>query len=145
MDSRLAHIYIGQRGSGKTNIVMGLAIRASGANFKIWFAQYLEKDTEICNNFETFQKGSGSGYEFFSRESLSDSHEKCFMKTRGKASSGKYDLVILDGALNALEERELVEIVDSKNKWTELVLTGTEASKTLLSKVQLVTRIRNED
>ncbi len=141
MDKRMVHLYIGESNSGKTNIVLGLAIRGSGAEFNIWFAQFMKKDREIEENFRLLRDNERSGYSFFPCADSESEYYEHLHETLKRISSGKYDLVILDGILDAWNEADLHELFVKRNENTELALTGSMASRKIAAAADLVTYI----
>ncbi|EIA26140.1 Putative cob(I)alamin adenosyltransferase, partial [Candidatus Arthromitus sp. SFB-3] len=67
-------------------------------------------------------------------------------KAKEFINSGKYDLIILDEVLGAIQggfidEAEIIEVMRNKPKSLELVLTGRNASQTLIDNADLVSKI----
>lgn len=156
----LIHIYTGN-GKGKTTAAVGLGLRAAGAGLKICFMQFLKGYT-VYNEAKMFKKLTKQCRVIRFKEV----HPLFCSKKNGKSAtaklkkqafedfkvaknivlSKKYDLVIMDEVINIVcqnfvPENELIKIMDTKPKGTELVLTGRDASQRLIKKADYVTEM----
>lgn len=153
-------VYFGD-GKGKTTAALGTALRACGQGLQVHLVQFMkngmgDKELEISgeikalSKFENFSfKRFGTG-EWVTKDSL-EKHRKeaeaALDYIEGVMSD--YHLVIADEILYAiqlglLEEKQVVNLIRSKPKNTELILTGSH--NPLLSKVialaDLVTEVK---
>ena len=147
------HIYTGN-GKGKTTCILGLALRATGANKKIYIAQFLKKGdfSEInvikkyLSNIKLEQFGTGK----FCFSVPSDEDIKCAKlacdEIEKNVTSGEYDLVLVDEincaiSLGLVSVDYALSIMENKHANTELVLTGRDAKQELIDKADLVTEM----
>ncbi len=152
----LVHIYTGD-GKGKTTAAIGLLVRASGAGMRTLFCQFLKgRDTaelaplrelgvEILRTEEV--KKFVAFMDEAEKKACVKSHEVCYNKVKSKILSGEYSLVVLDEAMAALRlgllpEADLVELIRTRPKDVELVLTGRDAPDSLLALADYVSDIR---
>ena len=153
----LTIIYIGY-GKGKTSAAAGLAVRAAGTGFKVLYLQFVKGDwpsgeREILSKLKNVDvKLMGLGFVGI----LGDrkpivAHIKAAknaMKESIKAlKSKKYNLVILDEAISAIESSLLTvadveKIIKSKPEEIHLCLTGHKRIKKLIDLADLVTEMR---
>ena len=153
----LTIIYIGD-GKGKTSAAAGLAVRAAGTGFKVLYLQFVKGDwpsgeREILSKLKNVDvKLMGLGFVGI----LGDrkpivAHIKAAknaMKESIKAlKSKKYNLVILDEAISAIESSLLTvadveKIIKSKPAEVHLCLTGHKRIKKLIDLADLVTEMR---
>lgn len=143
----LIHVYTGKKGSGNTNIVLGLSLRASGAGLKILFIQFLTKDREIAENL-CLPDSWCSRYEYYSEEDLKTDHQEIFQKLLQLVRSGDHNMIILDGILencnkSSFSEKEILKLLEEKNRNTEVILTGSKTSEKIIEKADLVTEIQD--
>ncbi len=151
----LIQIYTGN-GKGKTTAAVGLAIRASAHQLKVGYV-YFHKNPERYGEQQILKK---LGIETFV---FAKKHPH-FYKNVGKNKirqeclealdfinkiyqQNKYDILILDEILISvrdgfLKEKELLEILCSKPKNLELILTGRGATKKITEKADLVSQIK---
>lgn len=136
----MIHLYTGD-GKGKTTAAFGLALRNVGWGGRVLVIQFLKgtRSGEInaaakLPNLEVKQYGTGrfitNGFDerdrALAREGLKEAKEAL--------SSGRYTLVVLDEVsvavhLGLLKEEEVIEVIDSRDPLTEVVLTGRYAPR----------------
>jgi cob(I)alamin adenosyltransferase len=168
-------VYTGD-GKGKTTAAIGLCIRALGANKKVMFLQFMKEETYSEHSLlrhlskHLVLETIGKPYFVIKSDALSKNDisklSNCVVfepgnppeeyvllvetgveKARLAASSGQYDLVVLD-EINCALYFELTtwgkinEIIKTKAPTTELVLTGRGAPLELLEAVDLVTEMK---
>lgn len=136
----LVHIYSGE-GKGKTSAAIGLGIRAFGRGMRVLLAQFLKSaESGELRTLEMLGPGfevvrAGKAVKF-----LCDMNEKEFDKaaeqqrelletTAEKIKTEKFDLLILDEILGAIENgmvdtERVAAFVAGKPDNMELVLTG---------------------
>ncbi len=167
----LVHVYTGD-GKGKTTSAVGLGIRAAGHGMSVLMIQFLKgggHSGEVVHinafggEFKVRQFGKPCPYsEEMRRGGMEcDNCKDCFLtrkEEREKASealdlaekavqSGKYDMVILDEANNAVNRRiiplqRVLKLVSSKKPHVELVFTGRNAPKELIEAADYVTLMK---
>ncbi len=153
----LTIIYIGD-GKGKTSAAAGLAIRAAGTNLKVLYLQFVKGDwpsgeREVLNklpNVEVKVMGRGFVGILGDRKPLEEHVRaaKAAMDFCIKAlKSKKYDLVIADEAISAIESQLLTvddvhSIIKAKPKAIHLCLTGHKRIKKLIDAADLVTEMK---
>ena len=147
------HVYYGD-GVGKTTRSIGLLIRAAGAGKKVFFMQFM-KD-EGSSEVSILKKIPGIEYQctgtlgfIFERKPTRDEKELALngLEKCMDASSGEFDIVIADEALNALGkgligEEGLMSLIDGRKKDVELVLTGRPCPESILKKSDYATEFK---
>lgn len=146
-------VYTGN-GKGKTTASLGLAIRAAGAGFRVYIAQFLKQEnySEIkaltkFGNITIQQFGAG---EFVKG---SPSEEEKYLARKGYdqlckvLSENQHNLVIAEEANVAVKyglfsEEELLALMDMKPETMELVITGRGARQSVIDRADLVTEMR---
>ena len=152
----LIHIYTGN-GKGKTTAALGLALRARGHNLKVAYV-YFHKDPKRwgCGEHKILKKigvdvfGYACGHPRFNKKmNIAKVRKECLEGLKFIESiyeKNKYDMLILD-EINIslrdgfLKKRELLNIIKTKPRSLELVLTGRGAIKDTVKKADLVSRI----
>ncbi|MEM4262024.1 MAG: cob(I)yrinic acid a,c-diamide adenosyltransferase, partial [Candidatus Diapherotrites archaeon] len=140
----LIQIYWGN-GKGKTTAALGLCCRALGRGLKVHLIQFLKggiennKDFEEYGELKTLSKIRNFSYKRFGiKKWVIGKPEKEHIEQAKKAlkyakkivTKEKYDIVILDEILYALQlgllkEDEIISLIETKAKNTELILTGS--------------------
>lgn len=154
MNQGFVHVYTGD-GKGKTTAATGLAVRALGAGMKVAFLRFIKKDgTSEQKALSTFGdrillRSFGQGR--FGKKGPSEIDIAMALEglaaAKAAASSGEYDLVILDEA-NVAASRglfpvaELLAVIRGKAVHTELVLTGRRAAPEVMEAADLVTEMK---
>jgi cob(I)alamin adenosyltransferase len=154
MNSGYVQVYTGN-GKGKTTAAIGLAVRAAGAGFKIYFCQFLKGQncSEIAplNRFKDFIEIKQFGNESFISGMPSESDVSNalngFEESLNAVMSGSYDLVILDEInyaiyLNLIKLQSVVQLIKNKPAHVEIVLTGRNAAKEIIEIADLVSEIK---
>ncbi len=149
----MIQVYTGE-GKGKTTAALGLALRASGAGFKVFIGQFVKKGSfselkslERLQGVDVEQFGSGRFIvSAISREDK-DYAARGLVRIREVINSGEYDLVVLDEInmalyFNLIEEAELLEIITRRPLHVEIVLTGRNAPEEIIKQADLVTEMR---
>ena len=147
-------VYTGD-GKGKTVAALGLAIRAIGAGFKVYIAQFLKGNGD--NALHALEKISdqvllrkyGDGDLLASaikgeshQETLEVLHELC-----GVVHSGDYQLIILEDANIAVcrglfKVEDLLKLIDLKPRHVDLIITGDCAAPQVIERADLVTDMK---
>lgn len=152
----LTIIYIGN-GKGKTSAAVGLAVRAAGTGLKVLFLQFVkgdwpsgEREALVKLGVEVRVLGRGFVKILGDRKPMAE-HVKAArtaMREGVKAlKSKKYDLVVLDEAISAIEEKlltieDVYKMVKAKPKQVHLCLTGHNNFKKLTACADLVTEMK---
>jgi cob(I)alamin adenosyltransferase len=147
-------VYTGN-GKGKTTAALGLAIRAAGAGFRIFIAQFIKKKKcsehalleELRDRITVEQYGRGL---IMGREPSPGDRKAAregYEEVRDILLSGQYDVVVLDEANVAaryglITVQELLELIALKPKKVELVITGRYADERVMQAADLVTEMR---
>jgi len=148
------HVYTGD-GKGKTTAAFGLTLRAVGAGFKVYIAQFvkgmkygeLDAVAKFPEQITLKQYGRDC---FIHQEPVQadiDAARAGYDEVRRIVASGEYQLVILDEANIATYYKlftveELIELIDSRAENVELVITGRKADPRIIEKADLVTEMR---
>lgn len=151
-ETGLVQIYINS--TEKTNFApYGLALRASGYGLGSLITRFVHHDLEAGETvaMELLAPGlviDGSALDTHSPNSAfpESAVEKAFQKAAQAASSGEYDLVILDGVLELVSKgiisiRAIHKLIDKKADRLELILTGSEPAADVLARADLVTEM----
>ncbi|MCL5775125.1 MAG: cob(I)yrinic acid a,c-diamide adenosyltransferase [Patescibacteria group bacterium] len=167
--------YIGA-GKGKTTAAMGMAARAAGAGMDVYILQFVKAKKETGNNKDKGEWPLSSEIDFFNAVSYPGSigqienqqmglgfvgilgdgkarqeHVREALQGLERARevmlSGKYQLVVLDELISALEvklieERDIVDLIKLKPKDLHLVLTGHNKYPKILALCDLVTEMK---
>ncbi len=167
--------YIGA-GKGKTTAAMGMAARAAGAGMDVFVLQFVKAKKETGNNKEKGEWPLSSEIDFFNAVSYPSSigsienqqmglgfvgilgDEKArqehvrealqgLERARELMLSGRYQLLVLDELISALEvklieERDIVDLIKLKPKDMHLVLTGHNKYPKILALCDLVTEMK---
>jgi cob(I)alamin adenosyltransferase len=156
MSKGLTIVYIGD-GKGKTSAAAGLATRAVGTGFKVLYLQFVKGDwpsgeRESLTKLGVEVKLMGLGFVgILGDRKPIEEHIKAAKRATTQAveslRSKKYDLVILDEALSAvesklLEEKDILEIMDAKPEEVHLCMTGHKRFKKIIEKADLVTEMK---
>ncbi len=153
----LTIIYIGN-GKGKTSAAAGLAIRAAGTGLKVLYAQFVKGDwpsgerkiLSELGNVDVKLLGRGFVGILGDRKPIEE-HIKAAkegLKFVTKAlKSRKYDLVIADEAISAIEAKllsseDIYKLIKTKPRAVHLCLTGHKRIKKLIDAADLVTEMR---
>lgn len=147
-------VYTGT-GKGKTTAALGLAVRAAGAGFRIFIAQFIKK--KKCSEhilLEQLQdritvKQYGRGFILGRKPAAADikAGREGYEEVKKILLSKEYDMVILDEAnvavhYDLITVQDLLELIESKPKNVELVITGRYADEQVMQAADLVTEMR---
>ena len=158
MSRGLTIVYTG-KGKGKTTAALGLALRATGYDKKICMIQFIKgswhygemaSSKKLEPGFEMVAVGKGFVGIIDDKSPMED-HEKvakdAIKISNEKIQSGKYDIVILDEInyavnLNLISVNDVIELINSKPDYIDLVLTGNYAKDEIIEIADLVTEMR---
>ncbi len=167
--------YIGA-GKGKTTAAMGMAVRAAGDGKSVYILQFVKAGNKSDDKVKEGEWPISSEINFFDNVSygsnigrieneqvglgfvgiLGDKKEKDIHirqalkgveRAREIITSGKYDLVILDEIISALEvgileERDILDLIKLKAPLQHLVITGHNKYPKILKVCDLVTEMK---
>lgn len=146
-------VYTGN-GKGKTTAALGLALRSYGAGKKVFIGQFIkgkhysEIDTikNCLPNIELKQYGLDCFIVNEPEEKDKIAAQNGLLEMSEIIASGKYDLVIMDELNVALyfrlfELETVLEILKSKPKNVEIVITGRYALQEIIDMADLVTEM----
>jgi cob(I)alamin adenosyltransferase len=157
-DDGLVIVYTG-RGKGKTTAALGMALRATGYNYKVCMIQFIKgswhygemtSSKRLEPEFELMAAGKGF-VGILDDNTPKETHQKIAQQaieiSKEKILSAKYDLVILDeinyainlGLINLESALELIKIRPQK---LTLVLTGNHARQEIIDAADLVTEMK---
>jgi len=155
-EKRYLHIYCGP-GKGKTTAAMGLAMRASGAGWRILVIQFLKDGTsselKILRSLPGVAVVSGKAVAGFSsnfsaeeRGRVRRQHDQRFEEALRRVQEDDIDLLILDeiiGAMNndLVDSNMLMEFLEHRPNTLEVVLTGRDPSPKLCEMADYVSEI----
>lgn len=148
------HVYTGD-GKGKTTAALGLAVRAAGADKKVYIGQFI-KDMEyhevkvlrsVGVTVELYGSGDGCFINRAPQQNDVQAAEAAVQRAKQAAACGEYDVVILDEiniahTLKLITTQQMLDIMDSKADRTELVFTGRYCPQQVLDKADLVTEMK---
>jgi len=151
----LVQIYTGN-GKGKTTAALGLAFRAAGRGLRIHIMHFMKYDPDYGEMQSAKCMGSDWSVEQVGRSGFVslknpaqtdiDLAQAALARAHTLASSGDYDLLILDELVNALQFNlvgidNVLQLINDKAAHTELVLTGRNAPQQLIDAADLVTEM----
>jgi cob(I)alamin adenosyltransferase len=152
----LTIVYIGD-GKGKTSAAAGLAVRAAGTGFKVLYLQFVKGDwpsgeRESLAKLGVEVKLMGRGFVGIlgDRKHINEHIEaaqKAMAESIKALKSKKYDLVVLDEALSAVEsklltETDILKIMKAKPAGVHLCMTGHKRFKKIIAAADLVTEMK---
>lgn len=149
----MIQVYTGD-GKGKTTAALGLALRAAGAGFHVYIAQFVKG--AFCSEHRALKKIKNIKIERFGRDCFvrnkpaqADIRLACLglEKAKKNIAGKKYRLIILDEINVALELglvplKEALDLIKITPKNTELVFTGRGAPAQVIKAADLVSDIR---
>lgn len=155
LNTGLIHLVIGD-GKGKTTAALGLLARAQGAGLRPLLVQFLKgRDTAELASLKKlgipyFRTDAVKKFIFEmdeqERASCLLSHKACFDRAREAVLSLRYDIVVLDEILDAVNtgmvpEPLLLELLAQRGA-AELVLTGRDPSASLQELADYITEVQ---
>ncbi len=148
----LVHIYTGN-GKGKTTAALGLAVRMLGSDGRVIILQFM-KAPDLYGEQKKIRE-CGAVIESFGLPKFVhgkpepediEAAKRALERAKEVASSGEWDLVILDEICVALgfgmlDVKEVEELIRNKAKNTELVLTGRYCPEEIFELADYVTEM----
>lgn len=154
MSKGYVHVFTGD-GKGKTTAAIGLALRAAGAGYKIFFAQFIKSGE--YSEIKAFKRLSdlitveqfGLG-RFTNRNPLPEdilAAQNGLKKVRALIATDRYDMMILDEIsvavkLGLITANDLLTLIINKPHRLELVITGRYASSRVIEMADMVTLMK---
>ena len=146
-------VYTG-KGKGKTTAALGLALRAAGAGFRVFIAQFVKgmrySELDALERFSDLITLKQYGRDCFiyhepTEEDIRVAREG-LKEVKEIIVSGSYSLVILDEAniathYNLFSVDELLELIDKRPENVELVITGRNVDPRVMERADLVTEM----
>ena len=157
MEKGQIHIYTGD-GKGKTTAAMGLALRASAYDKKIYILQFLKGrktgerlSAEKFDNI-TFERANKS-QKFFMQMNEEEKKEQkeeikdIWNKISDLLESSDYEIIIFDEIMGAIstgmvELENVKELLNKKGEDKEVILTGRNAPQELIDEADYVTNMK---
>ena len=143
-------------GKGKTTAALGVALRATGHNFKVSMVQFIKgrwKPGEVraasglAPNFEIIPMGLG--FTWLSKDMERDRAEaqNGWKLAKEKIASGKYNIVILDELTHAInlgfiDLKDVLETLRKKAEALHVIITGRDAPEEMIELADLVTEMK---
>jgi cob(I)alamin adenosyltransferase len=144
-------------GKGKTSSALGVALRTIGYGGRVYLLYFMKeiKMSEVTalqkfgDQIDIEQAGAGF-FKIRGDHSSEEQHRKMaaigLKKAQTAITSGKYELVILDESLNAVDvglitNKQLLDVV-SKRKKSHIIVTGRNARKALIAKADMVSEMK---
>jgi cob(I)alamin adenosyltransferase len=153
-DCGYVHVYTGD-GKGKTTAALGLAMRAVGAGWSVFMAQFVKgrKCSELAAmdllspQLEVRQYGRSCFLECDPEQPDFERAAQGLLECQHAAASGDYQMIILDEANVAVAcgllcVEDLIQCIDDKPPGMELVFTGRWAHPQLVERADLVTEMK---
>ncbi|MFH1577683.1 MAG: cob(I)yrinic acid a,c-diamide adenosyltransferase [Candidatus Omnitrophota bacterium] len=150
----MIQVYTGE-GKGKTTAAIGLALRAAGAGLRVYIGQFIKKGTfaevkilKKIPNIKIEQYGKGC----LIRNKPCKTDIACASLGLKRAKQiilkGDFNLLILDEInvalyLGLLKLNQVIDLIKSIPKNTELVLTGRKAHPKIRKLADLVSEIKD--
>lgn len=155
MEKGLVQVYTGN-GKGKTTAALGLALRAVGHGLKVLIIQFMKGKVNYgelvtARKLSPYLTIKKTGQRNFTSRSHPDSTDlqlaqEGFLLANKALKNRKYDIVILDEINVAVDYgliplSDLLQLIDSKPEFIELILTGRNAKPEVIEKADLVTEM----
>jgi cob(I)alamin adenosyltransferase len=147
-------VYTGN-GKGKTTAAIGLAIRALGAGWRVFFAQFLRtaeySEHKALARFSAHLTIKTYGRNVFIKGEPEDEDRRLAQEGVEEiaeiVTSGRYRLVVLDEANVAahyglITVDQILNLVERRAEGVELVITGHHAHSRLIDQADLVTEMQ---
>jgi len=148
------HVYTGD-GKGKTTAALGLALRAVGAGWHVFFAQFVKgmSSSELTalrrlnGQVAVRQFGQPRPLPRGPEHANFDGAQQGLSECKEAILSGDYRLIVLDeanvaAALGLFSVDDLIDLIACRPEPVELVLTGRWAHRRILDRADLVTEMR---
>ena len=155
LEKGLVQVYTGN-GKGKTSAAFGSALRAVGLGLRVYVIQFIKGgfdygELHVAKQIPRLKLTAFGRGKFITEmpPSKRDAQvaKEAFEFAKKTVESGKYDIVVLDEINVVLNLRmigvdEVIQLIKSKPKHVELILTGRNAPKEIIEIADLVTEMR---
>ncbi|MGB9596566.1 MAG: cob(I)yrinic acid a,c-diamide adenosyltransferase [Candidatus Poribacteria bacterium] len=142
-------------GKGKTTSALGMAFRAMGHGLKVCIIQFikggwkygeLESAKRFSDLLDFYVMGKGFTWQSENLEEDIKIARKAWNFAKEIINSGKYEMVILDELTYLIKykmvnEEEIVNFLLNRPEGLTVVVTGRDASKSLIDSADLVTEM----
>jgi cob(I)alamin adenosyltransferase len=148
------HLYTGN-GKGKTTAALGLALRAAGAGFKVFIAQFAKgvatselKSLRKLSPLITVKRFGRRSFIKRKPAGIDRRYAAYGMAVVKKViSAGRYDMVVLDELCGACRHslipiKEVLGLIIKRPLWVEVVVTGREAPREFVRVADIVTEMK---
>ncbi len=154
MDRGHVQVFTGD-GKGKTTTAIGLTLRAVGAGFKIFFAQFVKQGE--YSEIKAFRRFSDQiTVEQFGLEKFTDKDphpddiiaaQNGLERVRSIMAENTYDMMVLDEItvavkLGLIAANDLLGLIVNKPRRLELIITGRYASPRIIENADVVTQMK---
>lgn len=150
----MIHLYTGD-GKGKTTAAVGLAVRAAGCGFQVYFSQFMKgNDTGELHSLQKLSNvkilRSHKNFGFYSsmseedRRELTEIHNRILEELIQAAESGCCNLIVLDEITypvnwNLLDREKLERLLQ---QCPEMIMTGRDAADFLQERADYITEMK---
>ena len=147
-------VYTGS-GKGKTTAALGLALRAAGAGFRVYIAQFVKgmkySELDILPRLSDYITLKQYGRDcFIERDPTNEdiqAAQEGLKEVKEIMCSGAYQMIILDEAniatyFNLFSVDDLLDFMRAKPEGVELVITGRKADTRVIEAADLVTEMK---
>jgi cob(I)alamin adenosyltransferase len=147
-------VYTGD-GKGKTTAAIGLAIRALGAGWPVFFAQFLKtgeySEHKALAQFSDHLTIKTYGRNVFIKGEPEEEDrrlaQEAYQEIAEIVASGRHRLVVLDEANVAVHYGlitvdQILNLIDRRAEGVELLITGRYAHSRLIERADLITEMR---
>jgi cob(I)alamin adenosyltransferase len=155
MKKGLVIVYTG-KGKGKTTAAFGLCLRMLGHGGRVSIIQFVkagERSGELsirekyADSLDIHVTGSGFIKSPREAEKIREGARSAWEIAKAHIRSGTYDLVILDEltylvSYGLIPEEEVLEIVEARPRYLHIVITGRDATKSLVEIADIVTEMQ---
>ncbi len=142
------HLYVGD-GKGKTTAATGLAVRAVYSDYRVAFFLFMKgrysAEVEALIDLGALVDREWENDFCYKEPTLSQKYCVASQAARVvKAFEKRFDMVILDEILTAyslglISQDSVLKLIEAKPEDCELILTGREASASIIERADLVT------
>ncbi len=155
MEQGLVQVYTGN-GKGKTTAALGIALRAAGHGLKVLIIQFMKGNIEYGELASARKLHPYLTIKQMGRETFVSKHhpdpvdvqyaQEGFSLAKKAIHDREFDMVVLDEINVAVDYgliplSDLLQLIDSKPKTVELILTGRNAKPEIMDKADLVTEM----
>jgi cob(I)alamin adenosyltransferase len=152
-------VYTGNS-KGKTTAAIGLSLRAAGAGLKVFIAQFIKKrrcsEHKALDRFKDLITVKQYGTGFVKRKQKTEDRKQTkatkaaqrgLEEIKKIIASGIYDMVVLDEInvavhYNLLSVEDIMNLLNLKPSYMEIVLTGRYADEKIIEMADLVTEMK---